>query len=59
MCQEGLSRLALSSHSKQTECSVGERKTLATAPELMGSILEYRRHPSSSLQKDFPQVFQN
>ncbi|XP_075802063.1 coiled-coil domain-containing protein 30 isoform X6 [Microtus pennsylvanicus] len=53
MCQEWLSRLALSSRSKQTE---GERKTLATAPELMDSILESRRHPSSSLQKDFPQV---
>ncbi|XP_057641294.1 coiled-coil domain-containing protein 30 isoform X1 [Chionomys nivalis] len=52
MCQEGLSRLALSSRSKQTE---GERKTLATAPELMDSMLESQRHPSSSLQKDFPQ----
>ncbi|XP_041508154.1 coiled-coil domain-containing protein 30 isoform X5 [Microtus oregoni] len=53
MCQEWLSRLALSSRSKQTE---GERKALATAPELMDSMLESRRHPSSSLQKDFPQV---
>ncbi|XP_050017238.1 coiled-coil domain-containing protein 30 isoform X4 [Alexandromys fortis] len=53
MCQEWLSRLALSSRSKQTE---GEKKTLATAPELMDSMPESRRHPSSSLQKDFPQV---
>ncbi|XP_026637992.1 coiled-coil domain-containing protein 30 isoform X1 [Microtus ochrogaster] len=53
MCQEWLFRVALSSRSKQTE---GERKTLATAPELMDSMLESRRHPSSSLQKDFPQV---
>ncbi|XP_050017239.1 coiled-coil domain-containing protein 30 isoform X5 [Alexandromys fortis] len=52
MCQEWLSRLALSSRSKQTE---GEKKTLATAPELMDSMPESRRHPSSSLQKDFPQ----
>lgn len=57
MCQEGLSRLALSSCSKQTECSLGERRTLAAAPELMDSILESRRHPSGSLQKEFPQVF--
>ncbi|XP_052570969.1 coiled-coil domain-containing protein 30 isoform X6 [Peromyscus californicus insignis] len=55
MCQEGLSRLALSSRSKQTECSLGERRTLAAAPELMNSMLESRRHPSGSLQKEFPQ----
>lgn len=55
MCQEGLSRPALSSRSKQTECSLGERRTLAAAPELMDSMLESRRHPSSSLQKEFPQ----
>nr|XP_042127712.1 coiled-coil domain-containing protein 30 isoform X3 [Peromyscus maniculatus bairdii]XP_042127713.1 coiled-coil domain-containing protein 30 isoform X3 [Peromyscus maniculatus bairdii]XP_042127714.1 coiled-coil domain-containing protein 30 isoform X3 [Peromyscus maniculatus bairdii] len=55
MCQEGLSRLALSSCSKQTECSLGERRTLAAAPELMDSMLESRRHPSGSLQKEFPQ----
>ncbi|XP_052033166.1 coiled-coil domain-containing protein 30 [Apodemus sylvaticus] len=54
MCQEGLSRLALSSPRKQTACSLGER-TLAEAQELVDSTLESRRHTSSSLQKEFPQ----
>ncbi|XP_028742313.1 coiled-coil domain-containing protein 30 isoform X3 [Peromyscus leucopus] len=55
MCQEGLSRLTLSSRSKQTECLLGERRTLAAAPELMDSMLESQRYPSGSLQKEFPQ----
>ncbi|XP_055466927.1 coiled-coil domain-containing protein 30-like [Psammomys obesus] len=55
MCQEGLSRLALSSTSKQSECSVGERRTLAGGPELVDSTLGSRRHLSSSLQKESPQ----
>ncbi|XP_021490708.1 coiled-coil domain-containing protein 30 isoform X5 [Meriones unguiculatus] len=55
MCQEGLSRLALSSSSKQSECSVGERRSLAGGPELVDSMLGSRRHPSSSLQKESPQ----
>ncbi|OBS78814.1 hypothetical protein A6R68_18804, partial [Neotoma lepida] len=55
MCQEGLSRLALSSCSKQTQCALGEKRTLVAAPELMDSMLESRRHPSGSLQKEFPQ----
>lgn len=55
MCQEGLSRLALSSPRKQTACSLGERRTLAEALEPVDSTLEYGRHPSSSLQKEFPQ----
>ncbi|XP_031234328.1 coiled-coil domain-containing protein 30 isoform X3 [Mastomys coucha] len=55
MCQEGLSKLALSSPRKQTACLLGERTTLAEALELVDSKLESRRHPSSSLQKEFPQ----
>ncbi|XP_040612704.1 coiled-coil domain-containing protein 30 isoform X2 [Mesocricetus auratus] len=55
MCQEGLSRLALNSCSKQTECSLEERRMLGVAPELVDSMLESRRHPGSSLQKEFPQ----
>lgn len=55
MCQEGLSRLALSSSSKQSEFSVGERRSLAGGPELVDSMLGSRRHPSSSLQKESPQ----
>ncbi|XP_038967141.1 coiled-coil domain-containing protein 30 isoform X8 [Rattus norvegicus] len=55
MCQEGLSRLALSSPRKQTACSLGERRTLTEALEPVDCTLEYGRHPSSSLQKEFPQ----
>ncbi|XP_021056154.1 coiled-coil domain-containing protein 30 isoform X2 [Mus pahari] len=55
MCQEGSSRLALSSPRKQTTCSLGERRTLAEALGLVDSTLESQRHPSSSLQKEFPQ----
>ncbi|XP_035293157.1 coiled-coil domain-containing protein 30 isoform X2 [Cricetulus griseus] len=55
MCQEGLSRIALNSCSKQTECSLEERRMLGAAPGLVDSMLESRRHPGSSLQKEFPQ----
>ncbi|KAL1776857.1 coiled-coil domain-containing protein 30 isoform X2 [Sigmodon hispidus] len=55
MCPEGLSRLVLSSRSKQTTCWLGETRMLAAAPELVDSMLESQRHPSSSLQKEFPQ----
>ncbi|XP_051027814.1 coiled-coil domain-containing protein 30 [Acomys russatus] len=55
MCQEGLSRLALSSPSKQSECSLGDQKTLVEAPGLVDRVLESRRHLCSSLRKEFPQ----
>ncbi|XP_028643593.1 coiled-coil domain-containing protein 30 isoform X3 [Grammomys surdaster] len=55
MCQEGLFRLALSSPRKQTACSLEDRRTLAETLEPVDFTLESRRHPSSSLQKDFPQ----
>ncbi|XP_021015513.1 coiled-coil domain-containing protein 30 isoform X2 [Mus caroli] len=55
MCQEGFFRLALSSPRKQTACSLGERRMLAEALGLVGSTLESRRDPSSSLQKELPQ----